>query len=128
MDPPGCAASGSAPLGDVLLQVVGRSLETIPRRVQESDAAPVPVAVPDLLSLRIEATEITWVSVSVDDGGPKEWLLRTGESISVTAREKFTLKIGNAGGTRLTLNNRDIGSLGPRGKIVDIVLTENGEN
>ena len=92
---------------------------------EKIDTEPVPEAAPEKLRLHIEATEITWVSVIADDEGPKEWLLRTGETISVTAREKFALKIGNAGGTRLILNDRDMGTLGPRGKIVDMVLTDN---
>jgi cytoskeletal protein RodZ len=74
------------------------------------------------LSLKIIAIELTWVSVSIDDGKPTESLLRTGESITVTAVSRFAVKVGNAGGTRLILNNRDVGSLGPRGKVVDIVL------
>ena len=74
------------------------------------------------LSLRITATELTWISVSIDGAKRKEWLMRAGEVITVTASDKFAIKIGNAGGTRLFLNNEDIGTLGPRGKIVDIVL------
>jgi len=74
------------------------------------------------LSLKIIAIELTWVSVSIDDGKPTESLLRTGESITVTAVSRFAVKVGNAGGTRLIFNNRDVGSLGPRGKVVDIVL------
>ena len=74
------------------------------------------------LSLKIIAIELTWVSVSIDGGKPTESLLRTGESITVTAVSRFAVKVGNAGGTRLIFNNRDVGSLGPRGKVVDIVL------
>ena len=74
------------------------------------------------LSLKITATELTWISVSIDGAKRKEWLMSSGEVITVTASDKFVIKIGNAGGTRLFLNNEDIGTLGPRGKIVDIVL------
>lgn len=77
---------------------------------------------PHELNLTIEAIELTWVSVVADQGEPREWLLRAGESLKVSARDKFSLKIGNAGGTRLLLNNTDVGFLGPRGTIVDIVL------
>ena len=77
---------------------------------------------PGTLSLKITATEITWVSVSIDGGKPKEWLLRAGETVTLTAMEKFAVKVGNAGGTRLTLNGEELGVLGPHGKIADIVL------
>lgn len=75
-----------------------------------------------ILSLKITATEITWVSVSIDGGKPKEWLLRSGGTVTVTAMEKFAVKVGNAGGTRLTFNGEELGVLGPHGKIADIVL------
>lgn len=76
----------------------------------------------EALSLNIEAVELTWVSVRIDDGKPEEWLLRPGEVVSVTAADKFAVKIGNAGGTRILFNGKDIGKLGKRGKVVDIVL------
>ncbi|NOZ70247.1 MAG: DUF4115 domain-containing protein [Deferribacteres bacterium] len=74
------------------------------------------------LSLKITAVELTWVSVSIDGGKRREWLLRPGETVTLSADKKFVLKVGNAGGTRIVFNNRDIGKLGPPGKVVDIVL------
>ncbi len=80
-------------------------------------------AVKDLkLSLKIAALELTWISVSIDGDKRKEWSMRAGEVMTITASDKFLIKIGNAGGTRLFLNNEDLGTLGPPGKIVDIVL------
>lgn len=84
--------------------------------------APEVIAEPDKLSLTITATELTWVSVRVDDSKRREWLLRPGEEISLTANDRFAVKVGNAGGTRLILNNEDIGVLGPHGKVADIIL------
>jgi cytoskeletal protein RodZ len=74
------------------------------------------------LSLIITASELTWVSIKIDHSNAEELLLRTGESTTVTAHEKFVLKIGNAGGTNLILNGTDIGDLGPHGQLVDITL------
>ena len=74
------------------------------------------------LSLDITALNLTWVSVRTDDAKPKEWLLRSGETITLSAYNKFVIKVGNAGGTKLTLNGRDVGVLGPHGKVVNIVL------
>ncbi len=76
----------------------------------------------DGMALQIIAVELTWISVGIDNGTPKEWLLRPGDTVSVKAVETFALKIGNAGGTRLILNNRELGKLGPHGKVIDIVL------
>jgi|Deesub1362A_J573_1020465.scaffolds.fasta_scaffold02818_2 cytoskeletal protein RodZ len=74
------------------------------------------------LVLEIKAEELTWVSVRIDGGDPQEYLLREGQSIKLRALEKFQIKVGNAGSTRLFLNNKDIGPLGPKGKVVDIQL------
>lgn len=74
------------------------------------------------LTLEIAASELTWVSIKIDSGIAEELLLRARKSMTVTAHEKFVLKIGNAGGTSLILNGTDIGNLGPHGQIVDITL------
>lgn len=73
-------------------------------------------------SLKILATNLTWVSIKIDNADAEELLLRAGESTTLTAHEKFFLKIGNAGGTSLILNGEDIGKLGPLGQAIDITL------
>ena len=74
------------------------------------------------LSLKITATELTWISISIDGDKRKEWSMRAGDVVTVKASDKFAIKIGNAGATRLNFNNEDLGELGPHGKIIDIVL------
>jgi len=74
------------------------------------------------LALKITALELTWVWLSIDSGKPREWHLRPGQTITLKGHTAFTGKIGNAGGTRLYFNDRDLGELGPSGKIIDITL------
>ncbi len=74
------------------------------------------------LVLKIIAEELTWVSVGVDNGAYNESLLRAGESVTVRAENQFNLKVGNAGGTKLVLNDRELEELGPHGKVVNITL------
>jgi hypothetical protein len=76
------------------------------------------------LTLRITATELTWISMRIDGEKRKEWSMRSGDAVTVTASDRFEIKVGNAGGTRLHLNNEDLGELGPHGKIIDIVLPQ----
>ncbi len=76
----------------------------------------------DTLSLRITSEELTWVSVKIDGSAPKEWLIRPGSVITITADETLDVKVGNAGATKLVLNNKDLGLLGPYGKVIDITL------
>lgn len=74
------------------------------------------------LSLEIIATDTTWVAVGVDEGKIKEWLLKSGEKISLTAAEQFAVKIGNAAGTKVFFNNKDMGELGQQGEVVELIL------
>ena len=74
------------------------------------------------LVLQIIAEEVTWASVSIDGGEYKESLLRAGEAVTIRAEDRFNLKIGNAGGTKLVLNGKELGRLGPHGKVVNIKL------
>jgi cytoskeletal protein RodZ len=76
----------------------------------------------DKMLLEIYATELTWVSISIDGGKAEERVLRTGQTATVSALSSFAIKVGNAGGTRMVLDGEDLGSLGPHGKVVDIVL------
>lgn len=85
----------------------------------------LPVEKPKMLSLLIIATEETWVSVNVDRGISQERLLKAGEVMRWTASEGFSIKIGNAGGARVIFNGKDIGDLGPHGKVVKLNLPGN---
>ncbi len=42
--------------------------------------------------------------------------------MTLTASESFAVTVGNAGGTKLILDGKDIGKIGPAGKVVDIKL------
>lgn len=79
----------------------------------------------DEMLLEIFATELTWVSISIDGRKAEERVLRTGQTATVSAISSFAVKVGNAGGTRMVLNGEDLGELGPHGKVVDIVLPAN---
>jgi cytoskeletal protein RodZ len=70
------------------------------------------------LVLLVEAREASWVHVTIDGTEVKEALLQPGESVRWEAKEKFLLTVGNAGGIRLFLDGRELGSLGPSGKVV----------
>jgi cytoskeletal protein RodZ len=90
--------------------------------VENNRPEPVVNAEPKTLSLKIEAVELTWVSIRIDGAKPAEWLLRPGDDVTLTADRKFIVKIGNAGGTKIKFNDRDLGKLGPHGKVVSLIL------
>lgn len=75
------------------------------------------------LVLDLEALELTWVVVQVDNGSPREALMRPGERARWKGSDRFTLTLGNAGGVRVELNGKTQGPFGPTGKVArDIVL------
>lgn len=76
----------------------------------------------DGMSLEIYAAELTWISISIDGGKAEERVLRAGQTATVSALSRFAIKVGNAGGTRMVLDGKDLGVLGPHGKVVDIIL------
>lgn len=79
---------------------------------------------PTPLTLVLEAMELSWVVVQVDDASPHEALLRPGERLTWKGQEKFALTVGNAGGIRGELNGKPLAPFGPKGKVVrDIVIT-----
>lgn len=84
--------------------------------------APAPSAA-DSNKLIIYANELTWVSVTEDDGQPYEIMLRSGDSFERSAG-KFRLDIGNAGGIVINFNGTDLGALGRSGQVVHLVLPQ----
>ncbi len=75
------------------------------------------------LVLDLEATELSWVVVQIDNGSPQEALLRPGEKANWKAQDQFILTLGNAGGVKAELNGKPQKPFGPSGKVArDIVL------
>jgi cytoskeleton protein RodZ len=75
------------------------------------------------LVLDLEATELSWVVVQIDNGSPQEALLRPGEKAHWKGQDQFILTLGNAGGVKADLNGKPQKPFGPSGKVArDIVL------
>lgn len=75
------------------------------------------------LVLDLEATELSWVVVQIDNGSPQEALLRPGEKAQWKGQDQFILTLGNAGGVKAELNGKAQKPFGPSGKVArDIVL------
>ncbi len=75
------------------------------------------------LALDLEATELSWVVVQIDNGSPQESLLRPGEKAHWKGQDQFILTLGNAGGVKAELNGKPQKPFGLSGKVArDIVL------
>ncbi len=74
----------------------------------EIEETPETKEVTDILTLSVEAKEDAWISLIIDDAEIKEALLLPGETAKWKAKEKFVVTLGNAMGTHLKLNEKDI--------------------
>jgi len=74
--------------------------------------------------LFLEASEQTWLMYSFDDGDPIDATLYAGDKISIQARRRIVLKLGNAGGVVGTLNGRRLPPFGERGQVRNYTLGE----
>jgi len=72
--------------------------------------------------LFLEASEQAWLMYSFDDGEPIDVTLFAGDKISIQARKRVTLKLGNAGGVAGTLNGRRLPPFGKRGQVLKIIF------
>lgn len=78
----------------------------------------------DSLLLFISASESAWISLIIDDKVKSEILLLTDKSMHWKAAHNFKLTVGNAGGIKIRLNNKEVPSLGKRGVVIrDFILT-----
>ncbi len=74
------------------------------------------------LLLKIMALEVTWIKVIIDEKDPKEYVMHPGDHLEFEASSDFNLRIGNAGGIKLTLNDESLGVLGKSGQVVNVRL------
>jgi cytoskeleton protein RodZ len=74
--------------------------------------------------LFLEAGEMTWMMYALDNEAPIEVMLYPGDKISLQAKRKIHLKLGNAGGVAGTLNGKLLPPFGSRGQVKEIRLGE----
>lgn len=75
----------------------------------------------EVMRVEMQAQEPVWVMVTDKEG--KILIARTlqaNETRSLELTTGATLRTGNAGGLRVRLNGKDLGPLGPTGKIRDV--------
>ena len=70
------------------------------------------------LILKATTIEEVWVSIAVDEREEVQELLQVGDSRTWEAEENFKIKVGNAGGIELELNEEPLEPLGERGQVV----------
>ncbi|HEY6952078.1 MAG TPA: RodZ domain-containing protein [Bacteroidota bacterium] len=84
-----------------------------------------PVLKADSLHLEIATTDSVWISILVDGKTTLEYLFPPNRKRTFTAKDKFSITMGNAGGASFKLNGKELGSLGKRGVVVrNVIINE----
>ena len=77
--------------------------------------------------LTAKVTSQTWIAIYIDEEPVKEYLFQPGETMRWTADKGFDILVGNAGGIEFLLNGKEVGYLGPEGRVVRVKLPEGYE-
>ncbi len=78
------------------------------------------------IHLKLAATERTWVTVSADGKPAYTGILEAAQVKTLDGEGSAKLRTGNAGGVNITFNGKDLGAIGPRGKIRTVVFSKTG--
>lgn len=70
--------------------------------------------------LSISFTDDCWIRAYADGGKVREGIFRDGQSVEIEAEEGIWVRLGNAGGARLSYNGDDMGSPGSMRKVMDV--------
>lgn len=81
-----------------------------------------PAAAPMGHSVDISAVEKTWLMIRMANGKTEELMLQPGGTKNWSFQGQASLKVGNAGGIRLRVDGKDIGSPGGKGQVVTVSL------
>jgi cytoskeleton protein RodZ len=96
--------------------------EPVPQSSVASVGGVGPVKSP--YQLFLEAGELTWMMYTLDDEAPVDVMLYPGDKLSIQARKKIVLKLGNAGGVVGTLNGKLLPPFGAKGQVKEVRLGE----
>jgi len=100
-----------------------RPVEPGKPKVTSADA-PTPIASEsssDVMHVDLEAREPAWVSITDMDGRHLYvGVMQANETRSIDLTKGATLRTGNAGGLIVRFNGKEIGAIGPAGKIRDV--------
>jgi cytoskeleton protein RodZ len=94
--------------------------ETVARNTP--DTQPNWPGVNETKKLMIACQERTWVRVVIDDAEKREVMLNPEEVVMFTARDKFDLLVGNAGGVKLFFNGKETTFEGASGEVKRVTL------
>lgn len=106
----------AAPTGPPAIE--GQPAAPSPEAPLPPQEAAAPTEAPLQHVLMAKASEPTWMAVNIDGEKKHEVLFKPGEVARWTAKERFVLTIGNAGGVELELDGAPLPKLGASGQVI----------
>jgi hypothetical protein len=113
--------ASSKPKGAAVSTV--RPVQRTEPKVAADDSVPIasPESDSEVMHVDLEAREAAWVSITDVDGRHVfVGVLQANESRSIDLTKAATLRTGNAGGLIVRFNGKEIGAIGPVGKVRDV--------
>ncbi|NLP09761.1 DUF4115 domain-containing protein [bacterium] len=92
--------------------------------LNETPSAEAPAT--EELHLAIKISDSAWVRIVYQDSLVDEGVFAPGDGRNWSSLNRFFMKIGNAGGVHLYLNNQDLGDAGVRGQVVNLMIDGQG--
>jgi cytoskeleton protein RodZ len=89
--------------------------------VGETSAASSP-ALPIPVHMQAKCYATTWIGYVIDNGQPSQIFLFSGDEFSWEWQQKLELKLGNAGGIKVTVNGMPLKPLGKSGEVLGVVF------
>ncbi|MBF0345572.1 MAG: helix-turn-helix domain-containing protein [Nitrospirae bacterium] len=89
---------------------------TIVKEAESSVVAPQK----DKHNLSLEVLEATWISITIDDKDKQAMMLKPGDTPQWSGNDNFSLRLGNAGGVRVSFDGKDQGIPGKRGSVLTV--------
>ncbi|MCF8240407.1 MAG: DUF4115 domain-containing protein [Melioribacteraceae bacterium] len=76
--------------------------------------------------LLLTGTDTVWLRAMIDDKAAEEFTVLPNGKLTLNIKSEANLLIGNAGGLKLFLNNKELNSLGKKGEVKNIKVDING--
>ncbi len=114
------------PIRDIVEQLESRA-DSLTHTVEtETTKFAVSPSAKATVTIILEAVERTWLRTVEDRADTSEYLMQTGERLTLDADSTMEFLIGNAAGLQFTVNDNNLGILGGEGEVISYLKINAG--
>jgi hypothetical protein len=93
---------------------------------QNTGSSDLSIALSDSLVLAINATDTSWIKVSIDEQASGEFILLPGSQKIIKAKTNYRITFGNSGAIKLQLNNKPLLFSGKSKSALNVLIDREG--